>query len=194
MSAAPRHRQNIIQAAAKLFRQQGYAKTGLKDILAESKAPKGSLYHYFPQGKEQLGEEAMRFAAGQALATLEQLAETHTSAADLLVAFSGQLAGWLEASDFQDGCPMATTILETVPQSAPLREAADSGLRAWQAVFQRLLLAEGVAAVSAARLSSLTIAVLEGALIQARVEMSSRPLTDAVTEVAHWMRLASHPN
>ncbi|SDU05357.1 TetR/AcrR family transcriptional regulator [Halopseudomonas salegens] len=191
MSAAARHRQNIVLAAAKLFRQQGYASTGLKDILQESKAPKGSLYHYFPQGKEQLGQEALTYSANQALTTLELLAKEHTTSADLLLAFSARLASWMEASAFQDGCPMATTILETVPQSTLLRDAAVAGLQAWQAVFQRMLLAEGATPDSAARLSSLTIAVLEGALIQARVEMSARPLTDATEEVANWMRRAS---
>ena len=193
MSAASRHRQNIVLAAAKLFRQRGYANTGLKDILAESKAPKGSLYHYFPLGKEQLGEEALRFSASQALATLEQLALQHASAADLLVAFAAQLGAWLEASAFSDGCPMATTILETVPHSTTLRLAASEGLEAWQAVFRRLLQAEGFPAESAKRLASLSIAVLEGALIQARVEMSARPLQDAVGEVAQWMRIPHRP-
>ena len=62
MGAPSRHRSNILNAAVTLFRRRGYAATGLADILQLSGAPKGSLYHYFPQGKEQLGEEAALLA------------------------------------------------------------------------------------------------------------------------------------
>ncbi len=92
MSAKPLHRLNIVRAAAKLFRKQGYSRTGLNDILAESKAPKGSLYHYFPKGKEQLGEESLRFSAQVAVETLNALRVNHTTAPALLLAFAERLA------------------------------------------------------------------------------------------------------
>lgn len=58
MPAVPRHRQPIITAAVALFRRQGFARTGLNDIVDISGAPKGSLYHYFPLGKSSIVEEA----------------------------------------------------------------------------------------------------------------------------------------
>ena len=124
MPAAALHRLNIIQAAAKLFRQQGYSRTGLNDILAASQAPKGSLYHYFPKGKEQLGEESLRFSAQRAAQTLQALRAEHPTAPGLLLAYAGKLADWMQRSGYRDGCPMATTILETVPQSETLTAAA----------------------------------------------------------------------
>jgi TetR/AcrR family transcriptional repressor of lmrAB and yxaGH operons len=62
MSRPSKHRAAIIAAASRLFRRQGYAGTGVNDIVALSGAPKGSLYHYFPKGKEQIAEEAVLFA------------------------------------------------------------------------------------------------------------------------------------
>lgn len=191
MPAPSVHRLNIVRAAARLFRQQGYARTGLNDILTESKAPKGSLYHYFPQGKEQLGEEALRFSASMAVETLEALSQTHATAPALLVAFGVQLADWMEQSGFRDGCPMATTILETVPQSQSLTQAAGEGLAAWRTIFEQRLRADGATAVDSLRLANLTIAVLEGSLIQARVAQDRRPIIESLEEVAALMQMRS---
>jgi TetR/AcrR family transcriptional repressor of lmrAB and yxaGH operons len=62
MSAAAKHRDAIVQSAVALFRKQGYAGTGLSDILGASGAPKGSLYYYFPNGKISIGVAAIEFA------------------------------------------------------------------------------------------------------------------------------------
>jgi AcrR family transcriptional regulator len=53
-------RERILYSAAELFRRQGYAATGLKQVVAAANAPFGSLYHHFPGGKEQLGDEVLR--------------------------------------------------------------------------------------------------------------------------------------
>ena len=47
-------RDRIVDASAELFRRQGYNATGVKQIVTEAQAPFGSLYHFFPGGKEQL--------------------------------------------------------------------------------------------------------------------------------------------
>jgi TetR/AcrR family transcriptional repressor of lmrAB and yxaGH operons len=192
MSAKSRHRLNIVRAAAKLFRKQGYSRTGLNDILAESKAPKGSLYHYFPKGKEQLGEESLRFSAQLAVDTLNALRIEHKTAPSLLLAFAERLGKWMSASAYQDGCPMATTILETVPRSPALTAAALEGFNAWHSVFEQSLLGDGAAPENARRLANLTIAVLEGSLIQARVKLSSAPIIESAQEVAGLMAASTN--
>ena len=50
----------IVGAGAELFRRQGYTGTGVKQIVAEANAPFGSLYHFFPGGKEELGAATIR--------------------------------------------------------------------------------------------------------------------------------------
>lgn len=192
MPASSVHRLNIVRAAAKLFRKNGYSKTGLNEILAESKAPKGSLYYYFPQGKEQLGEEALRYSARMAVDTLEQLRRENPTAASLLRAFAALLAEWMERSEFRDGCPMATTILETVPQSAALTLAAREGFAAWRGIFEDMLRNDGVKPDDALRLANLAIAVLEGSLIQARVAQDSNPIIESAEEIADLMSLRSN--
>lgn len=60
-------RERILQTGAELFRRQGFAGTGVKQIVAEASAPFGSIYHFFPGGKEQLGEEVIR-SSGSSMA------------------------------------------------------------------------------------------------------------------------------
>src|SRR5207253_9126394 len=50
----------ILDTTAELFRRYGYTGTGLKQIVAEANAPFGSIYHFFPGGKQHLGEEVIR--------------------------------------------------------------------------------------------------------------------------------------
>ena len=53
-------KERILDATAMLFRQQGYYGTGVKQIVATANAPFASLYHFFPGGKAELGEQAIR--------------------------------------------------------------------------------------------------------------------------------------
>ena len=178
MSAPPRHRGAIIRAAAALFRRNGYAATGINEIAEVSGAPKGSLYHYFPGGKDQIGEAAARFAGAGVVSTLEKLEQDHTSAASMIQAYCRLLAGWMAKSGFRDGCPIATTLLESAPQSKEMAAAGREAFAGWCAVIARALLRDGFGAVEARRLATLTVSSIEGALILARVESSARPIED----------------
>ena len=58
-------RERLLDSAVDLLQRQGYRGTGLNELLERSGAPRGSLYHYFPGGKEQIGAEAIARAGGQ---------------------------------------------------------------------------------------------------------------------------------
>src|SRR4051812_40810317 len=97
-------RDRILAASSELFRQRGYAGTGLKAILAASDAPYGSLYHFFPGGKEELGAEALRVGGHVYLELVEAI---FTPEADVVQAtrdFCDGAAVVVEASDFADAC------------------------------------------------------------------------------------------
>jgi TetR/AcrR family transcriptional repressor of lmrAB and yxaGH operons len=162
----------------RLFRRQGYASTGLQQILAESGAPRGSLYHYFPSGKEALAEAAVSLAAGMIHDMLTGLAAQHRDPKAFLRAYCKVMAGWMEESSFRSGCPIATTLLETAPASPGITRAGQRGIDAWIDVIAGVL-AEGQTARSEHRSrAQLIIAAMEGALILARVRRSSRPILD----------------
>jgi TetR/AcrR family transcriptional regulator, lmrAB and yxaGH operons repressor len=178
MPAPPRHRGAIVRAAAALFRRNGYAATGINEIADVSGAPKGSLYHYFPGGKDQIGEAAVRFAGAGVVATLEKLEHEHGSASAMIRAYCKLLAGWMAKSGFRDGCPIATTLLEAAPRSTDMATAGREAFAGWCAVIARALVRDGFGKAEARRLSILVVSSIEGALILARVEASAQPIEE----------------
>jgi TetR/AcrR family transcriptional repressor of lmrAB and yxaGH operons len=184
MPAVPRHRQPIINAAVMLFRRQGYARTGLNDIVDVSGAPKGSLYHYFPDGKSSIAVAAVEEAGRRVAATVAKLAEECGSTGELLRAHARLLAGWMQGSGFRNGCPITTVLLELAPRE---RAVSDAGRRAYAArlsILRDKLLADGFVRSRAESLAVLCTSALQGALIQARVERSGRPIEVTAVELA----------
>src|SRR4051812_1667571 len=184
MSAPPRHRGAIVRAAAMLFRRNGFAATGINEIAEVSGAPKGSLYHYFPDGKDQIAEAAVRFAGAGVVGTLEKLEKEHDSASAMIRAYCRLLAGWMAKSGFRDGCPISTTLLESAPQSAALAAAGREDFAGWCAVIARALVRDGFGKAEAKRLSTLAVSAIEGALILARVEGNAAPINDVAKALA----------
>jgi TetR/AcrR family transcriptional repressor of lmrAB and yxaGH operons len=181
MGRAARHKQGLVRTAMRLFRRQGYASTGLAQIVAESGAPKGSLYHYFPSGKEALGEAAVALAGGMMREKLEELAARHRDPQAFLRAWCRVMAGWMQESGFRSGCPIATTLLETAPQSPAITAAGRRAIDGWIEVIGGALAAGGVAPREATRRAQLVVAAMEGALILARIRRSTRPILDVAT-------------
>src|SRR3954468_15589721 len=101
-------RQRIVEAGADLLRHKGYAGTGVKEIVAEAEAPFGSLYHHFPGGKEQLGEEVIRTGGAFFLALYEQIAGAAPDVATAIRDFFAGAGETLEATGYADACPIAT--------------------------------------------------------------------------------------
>jgi AcrR family transcriptional regulator len=191
MGAVPKHRSAIVATAATLFRRQGYAATGINQIAEVSGAPKGSLYHYFPDGKDQIGEAAVRFAGARVATTLQQLFDETPSTAALVKAYGNKLRGWMAQSDFRDGCPITTTLLETAPQSPSLTAAGREAFEAWCGVIAKALVRDGFAKAEARKLSTLVISSLEGALILTRVQGSGRAISDVIEMLVKMLRVES---
>jgi TetR/AcrR family transcriptional regulator, lmrAB and yxaGH operons repressor len=176
MPAIPKHRKPIVDAAVALFRRQGYAGTGLNDIVDASGAPKGSLYHYFPAGKASIAAAAIEEAGRRLAATVAKLAQETQSTAALLRAHAQQLSGWMKRSGFKDGCPITTVLLELAPRDRAVTEAGRKAYEARINILSDKLVADGYQRARAERLAVLCVSALQGALIQARVERSGAPL------------------
>lgn len=187
MPAVPRHRQPIINAAVTLFRRQGYARTGLNDIVDASGAPKGSLYHYFPQGKSSIAAAAVEEAGRRVAATVQRLAAECRSTGELLRAHARLLAGWMRASSFRNGCPITTVLLELAPRERAVSEAGRKAYAARVAIIRDKLVEDGFARPRAEALAVLCTSALQGALIQARVERSGRTIEVTAVELARLL-------
>ena len=63
----------MITAARRLFREHGYMGTALSDVIAESAAPRGSMYFHFPGGKEELAVEVSLRHGAEAIAHVNRV-------------------------------------------------------------------------------------------------------------------------
>ena len=176
MGRAAQHRDSIVQTAVGLFRRQGYASTGVQQILDVSGAPKGSLYYYFPEGKEAIGAAAVARAGELVRETLLELAEAHHTPAAFVRGYCGVMAGWMEESGYRSGCPIATTVLETVPESPTITAAGLAAIDSWIEVISMVYKRADVPARRAKTHAQLVIASVEGGLILTRLKQSKQPL------------------
>ncbi|MCU0492146.1 MAG: TetR/AcrR family transcriptional regulator [Chloroflexaceae bacterium] len=178
-------REAILETTARLLETQGYHATGLNQIVAESGAPKGSLYYYFPDGKEGLTEEVIT----RINQTISQRISDHLAAEGDPVAaiysFLLALARYVEASSCRGGGPIASVALETATSSPRLRAACESAYQNWQELFAAKLRSGAFSPARAQRLAVCIIAAIEGAIILCRTQGSATP----VREVAEEMRL-----
>jgi AcrR family transcriptional regulator len=183
-------RERIVDASAELFRKQGYPATGVKQIVAAAQAPFGSVYHFFPGGKEQLGAAAVRRSG----ALYEELIPAvFDPAPDVVTAtrdFFAGAAAHLVATDYEDACPIATVALEVSSSSEPLREACAEVFESWIAAGARRYEEAGVTAEKARELAIAMIAALEGAFVLARAVRSTEPLEIAGALAANAVRAA----
>src|SRR5690606_16187654 len=117
------HKARLIHTMAALLREQGFHSTGISQVLHDSGTPRGSLYFYFPGGKEELACAAMDHAAHAWRERIERALTEATSAAHGVRALCRVLAEELAGSGFRWGSPLATVALETASSSERVREA-----------------------------------------------------------------------
>lgn len=174
----------MVNAAEHLFRIQGLHATGLAEVLEQSGAPRGSLYHYFPGGKEELAAEALRSASARIEAGIRALFESAGSVPAALRAYGAQTSARVRATDFREGCPVGNTVLEASVLSPALRVVCDEGLRSWEAVIADTLVDGGVERSDADAFGTFVVATFEGALLVARGRRSTAPVDDAAEQLA----------
>jgi AcrR family transcriptional regulator len=181
-------RERIVQRSAELFRRQGFAGTGVKQIVAEASAPFGSLYHFFPGGKEQLGEEVIRSSGaiyGQLLDAFYRPGEDPVAATRNLFAAAAQT---LRESDYADACPIATVALEVSSTNEPMRQACADVFDGWVDGATERLIETGLTRKRSRELAFSLIGALEGAFVLSRALRSTEPLEAAGASMTAEMR------
>lgn len=176
-------RARFVDTAASLFRRHGYHGVGLTRIISVSGAPKGSFYHHFPQGKEELAEHTVRHAGAAVARAIDEAFGEAASFAEGAAALAERLAGWFEASGWSDGCPITSIVLDTTPASERILRATQEVFEDWLARATRHAERLGGQEDARAKATRLLVA-LEGAWIVARVLRSREPFRQAVEMVA----------
>lgn len=159
------------------MQRQGYAATGLEEVLATSGSPKGSFYFHFPDGKEQLAAEALAHGGAGVREFVEHTVATATSPGAAIRAIAAAEARQLSRSGFELGCPIATVTLEMASRSDAIREVVSAAFRSWIEPLAQLMVALGRARAEALQLATWAVAGLEGALVLARAARDASLVT-----------------
>ncbi len=161
-------RTRLLDAGAELFGRQGYAATGVKQIVTAARAPFGSMYHHFPGGKEQLGAEAIRTSGALYELLIPAVFDPAPDLVSGVRAFFAGAAAHLEETGYADACPIATVTLEIASTSEPMRLASDAVFERWIAAGLPRFTAAGLPESTARELVISLLCALEGAFVLAR--------------------------
>jgi AcrR family transcriptional regulator len=173
---AAQTRERIVQHSAELFRRQGFAGTGVKQIVAEASAPFGSLYHFFPGGKEQLGEEVIRTSGALYGQLIDAFYRPGTDPVAATRDFFAAAAASVRESYYADACPIATVALEVSSTSEPMRRACADVFDGWLDGATERLVECGLPRKRSRALAFELIAALEGAFVLSRALRSTEPI------------------
>ncbi len=181
-------RDQIIEATCELIEMQGYHATGLNQIIKESGSPKGSLYYYFPGGKEELTAEAINHTGQiiqqRILGTLAAIDDP----AEAISTFILFVARNVEASGYRAGGPITTVALETAITSEKLSAECAKIYQSWQKAFADKLIQNNFGPEQAESLAATIIAALEGGIILSRTYKNVKPLENIADQIGKLVK------
>lgn len=176
-------RQKILTTTSNLLERQGYHATGLNQIVKESGTPRGSLYYYFPGGKEELASEAvtqrMRTMADFTRQSLGQIDDPVEAIHSMIVTISQNMA----QQSCNTGAPIAAVALEASNTSERIRKACADGYQGLEDVVAAKLVMGGFSAEKAASLATTIIAAIEGATIISRTKQDASILVNVANDI-----------
>jgi TetR/AcrR family transcriptional regulator, lmrAB and yxaGH operons repressor len=180
-------RTNMVRSAASIIATRGANGTSFSDVIADSGAPRGSIYHHFPNGKREMVVGAIGWTSDQVLEHLRG-GEARTPR-EVLKRFIDLWRASVRASGGASGCAVAATALDSDGSQPELIEAAHVAFRSWSDLLAEQLRAVGVRRNRAGSIAVTALAAMEGALILCRAEGSGAPLEAVAGEL---MRLNLH--
>jgi len=188
-------RERMVRSAAQLIRHKGVSGTGMREIVTEADAPRGSLQHYFPGGKEELVSDALLWmgdvAARRTKRCLSEL-ESRTPSA-LLASIVDTWRRDLTNEEFSAGCPLVAAAADTAATSERLRQVLGRAFDGWLEPLSESLVDLGVPVDRSDNLAIVIIAALEGAIILARIRRDLTPFDALVLELGPVLDAVARP-
>lgn len=179
-------RERFLESTARLVLERGYEGASLNAILDRSGAPRGSLYHHFPGGKDQLVLEATQRTVDLVTDFMRECFVPERDVAAALRRYVDGATQSLDETDFAFGCPVAPLVLDGVRDD--LARVCREALDAWETIVFEHLRGAGVEQDRAEDLASVVISTVEGALLVSRARRDTAPLERASRELAGLVR------
>ncbi|MFD6455828.1 TetR/AcrR family transcriptional regulator [Nocardia sp. NPDC060220] len=168
-----------MESAAELFSRQGFGATGIKAVLAAAEAPYGSLYHFFPGGKQELGAAALAHGGTRYRELLESVYPPGADVVEATAASFVQAAELLAQTDYGYACPIATIALEVANNDEVMRTAAATAFESWLEVLEERFTTAGMTAERAREVAVEIFCLIEGSVLLSRTTRSPAPLHTA---------------
>ncbi len=181
-------RERLLVAAQRLFRKRGYHATGLSDILEAAHAPKGSLYHHFPGGKEAIGVCVVEKISSSLLGLLAQ--SRARSAEAVLLKTGGQLLVAMEKTNYEL-CTLFASFSAERKTSPQLGQAVTRAYSELTAAIETLLRRDGLTARAAKEKALLVTALIEGGLLLSQAQSDSTAFKLAIKQASGICRVTS---
>jgi AcrR family transcriptional regulator len=175
----------MVRSAALLFRERGVDGTGLRDVVAHAEAPRGSLQHYFPGGKQELLAEAMGWMAERAARPLRAALATEPPPAPRVVVneLLDRFRELLTMTGFRGGCPILAGVADASWDSPATADAARDAFAIWLQPLELALRRGGLPAERAERVALLVVSAAEGAVVLSRARRDFRALDATQAEL-----------
>jgi AcrR family transcriptional regulator len=168
-------RSRIITATNELFRRQGFNGTSLKEITAAAEATTGSLYHFWPGGKEELTAEVLVTSGAVYCQLFEAIVTDTANPGQAIADFFEGGATVLESTDFIDPCPIGTVAREVASTNERLRSVANDVFASWIDAATSFFVRSGFATAQAQELAATLVAAIEGGFVLARATRNADP-------------------
>ena len=177
-------RERMVAGAARLLARRGLQATSFSTVLAETNAPRGSIYHHFPGGKEELVTAAIEATLQHALNLIDR--DMGASAVEVTQSFLAAWRGLLTYAHFDAGC--ALVAVTVAAETDALRQRTAEAFRVWQDKLARALEAGGLSEAAARPTAILLLAASEGAVVICRAEQDIRPFDLVAAQLVDHVR------
>lgn len=191
MKADTNTKQLFINTASSLFANKGYHATGINEILKQSHAPKGSLYYYFPHGKEQLADEALQDAQQR---ITKNITDTLNREQNAIKAFQQQLlfiSQKIEQDMFKPNVSISLIALETFSSSEKIRLRCEQIFAQMEHLYTEKLLQDNFSSKKATAIATTIVMLTEGAITLSLTKKDTAPLHELANnlpELFNWSK------
>ena len=179
----------MVATAARWLPQRGMAAINLIEVARAVNAPRGSIYHYFPGGRDQLLQEALALAGNSGLRMIDKALRNSTTPAEFVQAMFRTGPQQLDIHHFSGGCPIGAALLSSETENASFQTDMQAIVAGWHSALAAAFVSLGVSQTRAMQWARGTLMAYEGALVCAKAEQSARAANDAF-ELAARMAMA----
>lgn len=192
MSKAQQTKARIVQQAAAVFNQKGYAGSSIADIMQATGLKKGGIYNHF-SSKDELAVAAFDYAVGLMSQEVWSAVKTKRNAIARLQALISSYLVYIETPPIVGGCPILNTAIEADDTDSPLRDRAIAAINNWRNLIVRII-NQGIKkgeippTIEPDTVATIIICNIEGAIMISQLEKNPIHLERAIAHLQNYIQ------